>query len=238
VAPGAFGMWDLPAFTRAPGDPDLLVGRVADDLAGVTAILAVFDAADRIDPRRRTDVRALLTRGEEEGFVGALAAMHGRRLPRAARIVALEASKALPHAPQGAGPILRVGDRTSIFDDALTRWIGGVAADLAGSRGTRFLWQRRLMDGGTCEATVFQRFGHPSAALCVALGNYHNMGARGRIAPETIRLSDLVGLARLLEAMLRDDRRAPRPGARDPLRARLDRLLADRRHELRRDPFA
>jgi hypothetical protein len=70
------------------------------------------------------------------------------------------------------------------------------------------------------------------------LGNYHNMGARGRIAPETIRLSDLVGLARLLEAMLRDDRRAPRPGARDPLRARLDRLLADRRHELRRDPFA
>ena len=97
-----------------------------------------------------------------------------------------------------------------------TRWFGGVAACLDGLRGTRLCWPRRQMDGGTCEATVFQIFGHPSAALCVALGNYHNMGPRGRIAAETIRLSDLVGLARLLEAMLRDDRHAPRPGARKP----------------------
>ncbi len=241
VPPGAFGTWDLPPFRRDARRPDVLVTRAADDLAGVTAILALFDAVDRIDPRRRVDVRGCFTRAEEVGFVGALAVARGRRLPREARLVAIEASKALPHAPQGGGPILRVGDRTSIFDDGLTRWIARVGVELAGPKGTRFAWQRRLMDGGTCESTAYQLYGYRCAAMCLPLGHYHNMrDGRGapRIAAETIRLSDLVGLVRFFEGMVRRDDDCPRRGATDPLRARLDRRFRAAARELRRDPFA
>jgi len=238
VSPGSFGTWDLPGFRRARSERDLVETRAADDLAGVAAILAVLELVDRIDPARRVDVRALLTRAEEVGFVGAIAAARSRSLPHGARIVAIEASKALPHAPQGAGPILRVGDRTSVFDDGLTRWLARVATELAGPRGNRFAWQRRLMDGGTCESTAYQLFDLRCAALCVALGNYHNMSERGRIAVETIRLSDLVGLVRWFEAMIRHDDDCPRRGASDPLRARLDARFRRSRAQLARDPFA
>ena len=40
------------------------------------------------------------------------------------------------------------------------------------------------MSGGTCEATAYQEFGFQTAAVCVALGNYHNCGPRNRIAAE------------------------------------------------------
>lgn len=238
VPAGVFGMWDLPAFRRARRDPDLLETRAADDLAGVAAILSLLDVVERIDPRRRVDVRGLFTRAEEVGFVGALAVAQGRRLPRAARIVAIEASKALPGAPQGAGPILRVGDRASSFDDGLTRWIARVGERLAGPRGGTFAWQRRLMDGGTCESTAYQLWGYRCAAMCLALGNYHNMSERGRIAVESIRLSDLVGLVRFFEGLVRFDSDAPRPDRTDPLRARLERRFRRTRRELARDPFA
>ena len=238
VARGSYGTWDLPGFRRAAHEPDLLETRAADDLAGVAGILAVLEVVDRIDPRRRVDVRGLLTRAEEVGFVGAIAAARGGAIPRGARVVAIEASKALPHAPQGAGPILRVGDRTSVFDDGLTRWLGRVATDLAGPKGDRFAWQRRLMDGGTCESTAYQLYGYRCAALCVPLGNYHNMSERGRIEVESIRLSDLVGLVRFFEGMIRNDADCPRAGAPDPLHARLERRFATGRRSLARDPFA
>lgn len=238
VPAGTFGMWDLPAFRYAAARGGLVESRAVDDLAGVTAALALLDAADRIDPKRRVDVRALFTRGEEVGFIGALAAVASGGLPRRARIVSLEASKAFPHAPQGAGPILRVGDRTSSFDDGLTRWMGRVGAKLAGPRGKGFAWQRKLMDGGTCEATAFQLHGYRSAALCVPLGNYHNMGDDGRIRAESIRLSDLVGLVRFLEGLLLHDDDCPAEGASDPLRTRLAAGLRRRRRDLARDPFA
>jgi endoglucanase len=238
VAAGAFGMWDLPAFRRARHDPDLLETRAADDLAGVTAILALLDAVERIDPRRRVDVRGLFTRAEEVGFVGALAVARGRRLPKKSRIVAIEASKTLPGAPQGAGPILRVGDRASSFDDGLGRWIARVGERLTGPRGGRFAFQRKLMDGGTCESTAYQLWGYRCAAMCLALGNYHNMSERGQIAAESIRLSDLVGLVRFFEGLVRFDEDAPRAGRPDPLRLRLERRFARARRELRRNPFA
>jgi endoglucanase len=228
----AFGVFDFPDFRRARGAPDRIHTRAADDLAGVAAILALLDALPRIDPRRRTDVRAVFTRGEEVGFAGALAIARGRRLPAGARIVAIEASKALPNAPIGGGPILRVGDRTSVFDDGLTRWLGRVAAELP------FPWQRRLMDGGTCESTAYQLYGYRCAALCLPLGNYHNMSERGRIAAEVISLSDLVGLSRFFEALVREEARAPGGPRRDPLRLRLDARARALRRELRRDPFA
>jgi len=239
VPAGSFGMWDLPPFRRRRvAGGERIESRAVDDLVGVAAGLALLGASERIDPARRTDVRLLLTRAEEVGFVGALAAATARRLPPGARILSLEASKALANARQGDGPILRVGDRTSSFDDGLLRWIGRSAARLAGPRGDRFRWQRRLMDGGTCEATAFQLFGFRCAGLCVPLGAYHNMGDDGRVRAESIRTDDVLGLVRLLEALVRDDADCPRPGTPDPLRARLDAGLRRRRRELAQDPFA
>ena len=246
VPAGSWGVWELPDFRRSRRDPDLLETRAADDLAGVAAILAALEVVDRIDPKQSVDVRGLFTRAEEVGFVGAIAAARSGRLPAGARIVAIEASKALPHAPQGAGPILRVGDRTSVFDDGLTRWLARVATQLAGpirpagsaAKGNRFAWQRRLMDGGTCESTAYQLYGYRSAALCVPLGNYHNMSERGRIEVESIRLSDLVGLVRYFEGMIQHDADCPRAGAADLLRARLEKRFARGARDLARDPFS
>lgn len=241
VPDDAFGTWDLLPFRRHPRQPDLLATRAADDLAGVTAILALFDAIDAIDPQHRVDVRACFTRAEEVGFIGAIAVARGQRLPPGARIIAIEASRASPHAPQGGGPILRVGDRISLFEDALTRWIARVGAALAGPTGRRFAWQRRLMDGGACEATAYQLYGYRCAAMCLPLGNYHNMGDRGRtprIVAETIRLSDLVGLVRFFEGMVRLDDDCPRRSTTDPLRRRLEQRYRRVARELRRDPFA
>jgi len=241
VPAGALGTWDLPGFRISRRNPDLVETRAADDLAGLSGVLALLERIDEIDPKRRVDVRGLFTRGEEVGFVGALAVAQGKRLPRDARIVTIEASKALRDAPQGAGPILRVGDRTSVFDDGLSRWLGRVATGLARSgrfHTGRFRYQRKLMDGGTCESTAYQLFGYRCAGLCLPLGNYHNMSERGRIAVETIRLSDMVGLVRFFEGLVRADDDAPRPGRTDPLRKRLGATLQRGRSGLARDPFA
>ena len=48
------------------------------------------------------------------------------------------------------------------------------------------------MSGGTCEATAYQLYGYRTAALCVALGNYHNCGPNHQIAPEYVSVDDVV----------------------------------------------
>src|SRR5437763_1575800 len=83
----------------------------------------------------------------------------------------------------GKGVIVRVGDRTSIFDSEAMRFLAEVAAGLKGKR-NGFQYQRGLMGGGTCEATAYQEFGLQTAAVCVSLGNYHNCAPGNRIEAE------------------------------------------------------
>ena len=67
-----------------------------------------------------------------------------------------------------------------------------------------FRVQRALMDGGTCETSIYQAFRHVAAGACVALGNYHNRDfGRGRIAAEYVSLSDLTALVRLFVEMVK-----------------------------------
>jgi hypothetical protein len=54
------------------------------------------------------------------------------------------------------------------------------------------------MSGGTCEATAYQECGYPCAAVCVALGNYHNCAPEDRIAEESVSASDAISMAELL----------------------------------------
>ena len=137
-------------------------------------------------------------RAGDDGFVVLLPAI-------GASVLSLECSKALPDAPQGGGVILRVGDRMSIFAPALTEALR-VAADEA-----KVHHQRKLMDGGACEATAFCASGYRASGLAVPLGNYHNADDSGPgIAPETVLVDDWLAEVDLLVAL------ACRPQLLDP----------------------
>ncbi len=120
------------------------------------------------------DLRLLLTRAEEIGFVGAIGACKVGTIPQGARVVALECSRSFKESPVGGGPIVRVGDRTSTFDPALTYRVGQIAGELQAEDAT-FRWQRKLMPGGTCEATAYLNYGYQATCVCLPLLNYHNM---------------------------------------------------------------
>jgi len=183
---GAFAMWDLPEFALRDG---LIHARACDDLIGCAAIVAMF--MDLEASGTEGSCIGLFTRAEEVGLVGAVKLAASGLIPEDVTIVSLETSAERPPAKMGEGPILRVGDKSSIFDPAATATLAHIAAE------ARIPVQRCLMPGGTCEATAYQLCGFRSAALCVALGNYHNCGPNNRIAPEYVSFADVQGLARL-----------------------------------------
>ncbi len=226
IAANAPGMWDLP-------DPELRDGRVyargCDDVAGCAAMLALLERLSR--KSAAADVYCFFTRAEEVGFVGALAACESGTMPRRLPVISIETSKALPTAQVGAGPVLRVGDKSSVFTPELTAFCDRVAAELAQRRARTFAYQRRLMDGGTCEATAFHAFGYAATGICVPLGNYHNMNTdTRRIDSEYVSLADWERMVDWFEALTLD-RDGYRTGAH-PHRAGLEKRLAEWRHLL------
>ncbi len=200
VAPGSPGMWDQGG-GRIRGKRFL--SRVCDNLAGAAGALTMLDRIARKPPA--TPVAVLLTRGEEDGFIGAIAAATKPQLLRKSdRLIVIECSAMQPYAPQGSGAILRVGDRTSIFNSDLTYFVQQQAEALA-NKDRSFKFQRAFMPGGTCEATVYDIYGFTAASICVALGNYHNMDRdRGKIAPEYIDVSDWESMVKLFVRLARE----------------------------------
>lgn len=200
VAPGSPGMWDQ-GEGRVKGKR--FYSRACDDLAGAAAALTMLDQLAKRPPT--APVAVLLTRAEEEGFVGAIAAcLEPQLLRKTDRIIAIETSAEQPFAPQGAGAIIRVGDRTSIFNSGLTYFLQTQAAELA-KRDKSSKHQRALMPGGTCEATVYDIYGFTAASICVALGNYHNMDrAKKRIGPEYIDVNDWQNMVKLFVHVARN----------------------------------
>ena len=197
VPEGALGMWDLKPF-RQTGQR--IHSRAIDDLAGCGAVLAFLDHCDR--HHLPGEVMAIFTRGEEAGLNGATGLALRREIPRdRSRVITVETSKELATARVGDGPIVRVGDRALIFDGPITYFLGKVAAGLT-KRVKAFRVQRRLMDGGVCESTTFGAHGYRTGAVCVALGNYHNMGADGKVREEYINANDFVNLITFFVEML------------------------------------
>lgn len=219
-----FAVWELPDFVVRGKE---IHGRVCDDLIGVASILATMIDLKRL--RARVNVIGVLSRAEEVGFHGALALADSKRLPKRSLVISLETSKELPPAKMGRGVILRVGDRTSIFDSASTRFLNEVAADLQ-RKDKSFQFQRALMSGGTCEGTAYQEFGFQTAALCVALGNYHNCGPSNRISAEYVNVDDALGMIRLLTEAARQMARFNYHTAKLP--DRLKALLREGKHRL------
>ena len=201
VAPGSPGVWDQGG-GRVRGTK--FYSRVCDDLAGAAAALTMIDKLARKPPKAPAAV--LLTRAEEEGFIGAIAAaIKPQLLRKTDRIIAIETSAEQPFAPLGKGAIVRIGDKTSVFNSALSYFITQQAEALAKIDVPEpFRYQRALMPGGTCEATVYDVYGYTAASICVALGNYHNMDkSKKKIAPEYIDLDDWDSMVNLFVKLAR-----------------------------------
>ena len=222
---GDIAMWK---FRSQKAKKGRYAAPACDDLAGATAALAALDRA-----RAKPDLRhfgVLLTRAEEMGLIGAIHAAKHQTIPADARVFSIETSRELPYAPIGAGPVIRTGDRHTVFDRELTNRISR-AAEASGIK-----HQRKLMDGGGCEATAFGTYGYQAAGLCVPLGNWHNRGnldeveaGYGEAVPmlEEISLEDFHGLVDLLLIG------ASGVDSEDPLRDALDGLYDSGRGLLR-----
>ncbi len=251
---GCVGRWDTPDSEIIDG---VLHAPACDDLAALAAALCTMD---RLLAARQSgglaagvDVRLLFTRAEEIGFVGAIAAAKLQTMPKGSRVIALENSRAFPDSPVGGGPIVRVGDRISIFSPWLTAAcaaraeaiFGGAsvprAAETARDSAKR-PWQRKLMAGGACEASVFCAYGYDATCICLPLGNYHNMPhlsehqagtydaktlGPARCEREFIHTEDYLGMIDLLVALGHE-----LPGAEGFLN-RLEKMFEDKRGVLR-----
>jgi Cellulase M and related proteins len=236
--PGDVGVWDVGPAQLIDG---LVHTQACDDLAAAAAALAAMDVLLADDS---ANAALLFTRAEEIGFVGALAAVRHNTIPRSARLIALENSRSFPDSPIGGGPIVRVGDRISIFTPAMTDAVAARAEEIAGgpsmptasqkqSEMPAWKWQRKLMAGGACEASVYCHAGYDATCVCLPLGNYHNMADLAavqagtnttppRVGREFIALSDFEGLVDLLVAC--GQRLTDRPSLSD----RFERLWRDR----------
>jgi endoglucanase len=194
VRKGDLGMWDVPAFRVLDGK---LQATAIDDVLGSVVMLATLtDAARR---KLGTNLWCVFTRAEEVGFPGVMAVIQSRKIPKSALVVSVEMSKERPWARIGDGPIVRVGDRASIFDPAASAFLWRTAERCRAGEST-FRAQRCLMDGGTCEATAFVGFGYRAGGLCLPLGNYHNIGPGRRPRAEYVSVNDLEQLVKLTVA--------------------------------------
>jgi endoglucanase len=229
VSVGDVATWELPRPEVVEDEfGGILHTDGCDDLAAVAGALCALEELRRARRAGEAigDVRVLLTRAEEIGFIGCIGVCRDGFLPRKSKVIALENSRSFPHdSPIHGGPIVRVGDRVSVFTPELTAAVAEVAERLAGrsahplaiekagpagGRGG-WRWQRKLMPGGACEASVFCQYGYAATCVCLPLGNYHNMAdlaavqaktntARPRVGREFIGVDDYFGMVDLLAA--------------------------------------
>lgn len=188
---GDVAVLHLPPFKRAG---NRLKMRVADDLAGVAAIVAGLDGLAH--GQAPVDALALFTRAEEVGFRGTIGFCVDGRLPRDAGVVSVECSQALADVKLGQGPVVRLGDRQGPFDPRLSAVLLGSANELSKKK---FTFQKAMLLGGTCEATAFTSFGYAATGIAIPMINYHNQGPRG-VAPEEIDVRDVCGASALIQA--------------------------------------
>ncbi|MGW8246752.1 MAG: hypothetical protein ACWGOV_01470 [Acidiferrobacterales bacterium] len=206
--------------------------RAADDLVGVYSIVqTALSLFARNKRSGSSPFIGLITRGEEVGFVGAVGHLdlgwlgnHSRKIIA----VSLEASRTLPGAEIGKGPVLRLGDWRTVFSSGGLK----VLADL-GQKLLKGKHQRRLMDGGSCEASAAIAWGLETIGMSAPLGNYHNQSLEGGPdsrgpngpAPEFVHVDDIDGMVRMCRGLMT-------PGLlwHDPWRDQRSRLKKNRKH--------
>ena len=225
IPKGTYLILDLPDLRISGGR---IRARVIDDLCAVAACLTAMDRLEKA--RWKGCVGFLFTRAEEVGFAGALGWIRTTRYPRSTTIVNLEMSRALKTTRQGDGPILRVGDRITVFSPDATLELEATARTLR-KRDPDFRYQRQLMAGGACEATIFAHGGFRAGALCLALKNTHNHPDRGGVGMEYVSAADAEHLVRWI---VEHARRFRSGSARTAFGRRADALWRRHRRRLAR----
>ena len=216
---GNFGMWRLAPFKLKDGT---IHSRVCDDLVGCAAILAMFMELEAKE--EEATVYGIFTRAEEVGFIGSIELAKRWHLPKGVCFVSLETSAARGGAEQGKGPVIRVGDRISVFDDAVTTELVDAATE------NKIDHQRALLDGGACEATAMNLYGIPAAGISIVLGNYHNCPPEKGIAEENVSLKDAKNLVKLITATtMRLASSSSSASSKAQLRKRLEKRVRDHR---------
>ncbi len=182
-----------------------LYTKAADDLVGVFAILSLAKSLKS----KKSPFLGLISRAEEVGFIGTLGHLDLGWLNQNKKtivVVSLETSRTLPGALIGKGPIVRLGDRATPFDPGFVQVLTEIAQSLLPNK-----FQRRIMDGGTCEATAALAFGFRAIGISIPLGNYHNQSFEGGPdsrgewgpAPEFVHLEDIQGMLALCEGLMK-----------------------------------
>ncbi len=217
VKGGQIANWNFPVKI----DAERISANACDDLIGCSSIVSTFWEMARLDLEAK--VHAVFTRAEEVGWLGAWALGEHWPFDDDAVFLSLETSRPVNGAEFGAGPIIRVGDRLSVFDADATDAIVRTAQE----QGIRV--QRCLLDAGACEASALQALGYRSAGISVPLGHYHNVGEDKTIQPEYVMTEDVKGLVRLLTALVCSKQEGT--GART-IHARMKQRIADNAEHL------
>lgn len=205
-----FAILDLPPCVVSKG---WVKSRSIDDLMGCAVSLEALRRL--VKARAKTNATVFLHRAEEVGFVGALELIRSGAVSPLDTVLSIETSRALPGARPGRGPVIRLGDKATVFDGNANALLEAAAARLK-ARGKRT--QRLRLTGGTCEATAYLAWGFEAGGAAVPLVNYHNGWGAKRISPEMVRKSDADGLAALL---VEAAKLFPKTTLRGGLRARL-----------------
>lgn len=197
---------------RAPWwqEGDLIYTTGADDRVGTFAVISLAMDLYSRNSKQSKDVPFLgiLTRAEEVGFIGAIGHFDLGWLKNATRpffCVSVETSRTFPGANIGKGPVIRLGDKATVFSaNELKVFLDLAKAKMPGR------YQKRIMDGGVCEATTAIAYGFKSIGISVPLGNYHNQSFEGGPdsvapmgpAPEFVHINDVKNLIELSHHLL------------------------------------
>ena len=191
----------------------LIYTKAADDLVGSFSVLTTAKEIwkNKNSHKKHSCFLGILTRAEEVGFIGAIAHFKLGWLSQTKRpilCISLETSRTLPNAEIGKGPVIRLGDGKTVFDANALNLFTELATHALPKR-----YQRRIMDGGSCEGTVTTAYGYPTIGVSIPLGNYHNQNLEGgpdskgpphskAPAPEFVHLKDIQGMIQLCHALL------------------------------------
>lgn len=189
-ARGSIGVWNFPVKVTN----SRIEAAACDDLVGCAIIVMTLLELERLGIQ--TTVHAAFTRAEEVGWLGAWHLAQNWPFGKDAVFVSIETSRPVNGAVMGDGPMVRVGDRVSVFDSEAVAVLTTTAKEQA------IRVQRCLLDAGACEATAVQAAGVRSVGISIPLGNYHNIGLQRQIAPEFVMMDDVKALIDLLKALV------------------------------------
>jgi endoglucanase len=189
-ARGDIATWNFPVSITK----DRVEAAACDDLVGCAIIVATMWELASLN--FSATFHAAFTRAEEVGFIGAWHIGQNWPFGSDSAFLSIETSRPVNGAVMGSGPVVRVGDRLSIFDSECTTILMTTAKEQA------IRVQRCLLDAGACEATAMQACGHRSAGISIPLGNYHNLDAAKKITPEYVLMNDVRAAIDLLKALV------------------------------------